>query len=309
MLAGGNIAPEQVRPCDFRAAGGIDQARLAPLISSTEALALTLTQSLSSTLGMTCEATLQSSEQVACQTFLEKVGISYLVSIQVGSLQPGAQTEMALLQIDPVLLFPVVDRLLGGSGEATDLSREVTEIEDHIAKDFVRLICQELQKAWRRFNVSVALGARQEVSQMQRTFSPQDNAIVFSFAVTMQSAGGGFQLMLPVASLGGFLVAKTTSAQEITRKGTMSPKLAEKALDWTFEVELSMLEGKIRASDLLNLTVGKILQLGVSVRTPVVLKIGGHEAFEAVPVRSGNHRGAQLLDRLQQNQAETEPTP
>jgi len=45
-----------------------------------------------------------------------------------------------------MLLFPVVDRLLGDSGGPSDLSREVTEIEDHIAKDSVRLARQELPK-------------------------------------------------------------------------------------------------------------------------------------------------------------------
>jgi hypothetical protein len=70
-------------------------------------------------------------------------------------------------------------------------------------------------------------------------------------------------------------------------------------------LELSLVGGKVSATDLLNLSVGKILPLGVSVRTPGVLKIGGHDAFKAVPVRSGKHRGAQLLDRVPKSQPET----
>jgi len=85
----------------------------------------------------------------------------------------------------------------------------------------------------------------------------------------------------------------------------MPPKLSEKALDWTFELDLTLSRGKVQASDLLNLSIGKVLDLGVSVRTPAVLRIGGLDSFEAVPVRSGQHRGAQLLDRLPQSQPET----
>jgi flagellar motor switch protein FliM len=63
----------------------------------------------------------------------------------------------------------------------------------------------------------------------------------------------------------------------------------------------------VPAADLLSLSVGKVLQLGVSVRTPAVLKIEGNNSFEAVPVRAGQRRGAQLLDRLSKNQT-TETT-
>ncbi len=112
--------------------------------------------------------------------------------------------------------------------------------------------------------------------------------------------------MLPVASLGPFLGAGTVAASDVSRKGTMTAKLADKLLGTTFGVELALLGGKVPATDLLNLSVGKILQLGVSVRTPAILKIEGHDSFDAVPVRSGNRRGAQLLNRKAQSQPETE---
>jgi flagellar motor switch protein FliM len=207
-----------------------------------------------------------------------------------------------------MLLFPIVDRLLGGSGGPSDLSREVTEIEDQIARVFVQLICQELQTAWRTFKISPSIGVRQPPAQLQNLFSVNDNALVFSFSVNMPSAGGDFQLMLPVAALGGFLGATAMSATRFSRKGTMNPRLADKLLGTTFGLELTLSGGKVAAADLLNLSVGKILQLGVPVRTPAVLKIDGHDSFEAVPVRSGHRRGAQLLDRITQSQPETGTT-
>ena len=85
----------------------------------------------------------------------------------------------------------------------------------------------------------------------------------------------------------------------------MSSKFADKLLGASFGIELVLPGGKVPANDLLNLRVGKILLLGVPVRTPAVLKIDGHDSFQAVPVRSGNHRGAQLLDRLPQIHPET----
>ena len=66
------MRPEQVQPCDFRLVGGVDQARLAPLVIATESFAPRFSQALHSRLGLTCETTLQSSEQMPCQRFLAR---------------------------------------------------------------------------------------------------------------------------------------------------------------------------------------------------------------------------------------------
>ena len=295
VLSTAKIAPEQVQPCDFKTVGGVDEARLVPLVKTSEALALALPQALQSRLKLTCEIEPQGSEREPCRAFLDKAGNSYLVMLEL-----GAHADIAFLQIDPTLLFPVIDRLLGGRGEASELSREVTDIEDQIAKDFVKVIGHELQAAWKPFNVSVLVGARQSSAQLQTMFSADESAVVFSYLVNMEPASGTLQLMLPVSSLGIFLGTKTTSIREASRKGTMNARFVEKALDWSFALELTLVGAKVPANELLNLGVGKILPLGVSVRTPGVLKIGGHDAFQALPVRSGKRRGAQLLDRLPQ---------
>ena len=83
----------------------------------------------------------------------------------------------------------------------------------------------------------------------------------------------------------------------------MNTGFADKLLESNFTVDLALLGGKVEANHLLNLNVGRVLTLGISVRTPVVLKIGGRDAFEAVPVRSGHHRAAQLIDRIGQTPA------
>src|SRR3954466_12491032 len=142
VISGDSITADQVKSCDFATVGGVAEARLAPLIKSSEALASSLPQALQSKLRLTCEIALQGSEQVPCRRFVEKAASSYVVSLEL-----GAHSDIALLQVDSALIFPVVDKLLGGSGESSELSREVTDIEDQIARDFVRVVGQELQLA------------------------------------------------------------------------------------------------------------------------------------------------------------------
>ena len=45
---------------------------------------------------------------------------------------------------------------------------------------------------------------KQTSSHLQTIFSANDNTLIFNFAVTLQPASGGFQLILPMASMGAF---------------------------------------------------------------------------------------------------------
>jgi flagellar motor switch protein FliM len=295
------VAPELVKPCTYGAANPLESGRLSPLLSANEAFARRTTQVLSSRLGLACEVVMQSSDQIPGRTFLQKAGdTAYIVSIY---LEP--RHEVALLYVDSMLLFPLVDILLGGKGQRSEISREVTDIEDQIAKELIKIICQEFQSAWKAFHVDVTIGMRQSSAELQRMFSPADKTLMFSFTVNLPEAGGGFQLLVPSASSSVFLHAATEEApaQKMSTTRAVNTDFGEKLLESRFNLDLTLLGGKVEANHLLNLNVGKILTLGISVRTPVVLQIGGRDAFEAVPVRSGHHRAAQLIDRAGQSSA------
>ena len=292
------IAPDQVKACTFGATNPLESGRLSPMISANETFARRATQSLSSRLGIACEVVSQSSDQIPAKTFLQKAGdTAYIVSVY---LEP--RHEVALLYIDSMLLFPIVDLLLGGKGQQTEISREVTDIEDQIAKELIKILCQEFQAAWKPFNVDVKIGTRQSSVELQRMFSPADKTLMFNFTANLPETGGGFQLLIPTASSSMFMSSAVAEApiKKPSGQSAMNSGFADKLLESSFTVDLTLLGGKVEANHLLNLSVGKILTLGISVRTPVVLKIGGRDTFEAVPVRSGHHRAAQLIDRIGQ---------
>src|ERR1043166_678735 len=202
------VAPDQVKACTFGATNPLESGRLSPMISANETFARRATQSLSSRLGIACEVVSQSSDQIPAKTFLQKAGdTAYIVSVY---LEP--RHEVALLYIDSMLLFPIVDLLLGGKGQQTEISREVTDIEDQIAKELIKILCQEFQVAWKTFNVEVKVGVRQSSAELQRMFSPADKTLMFNFAVNLPETGGGFQLLIPTTSASMFMNAAVEEA-------------------------------------------------------------------------------------------------
>ena len=287
------LTGEQVQACDFRAIRTFDKTSLAPLTLANETFAKTLTNVLSARLNLACEVSVHSLDALDGRVRLEKSSdASYFIALDLAPLQ-----ETALLQIEPTLIFPLVDALLGGNGKPVEILREITEIEDLLILDIVRVLCQELQSAWRAYNIEVRPGRRQTSDELRQTSFFSGRMLASSFSINLPEIKGGMQLMMPVSCLSAFVRADSkASSPEASSRHAMSPTLAAKIADFNFGLDLTLPGAKVQASDLLDLTVGKVIKLGVSLRTMAVLGVGGRGAFEAVPVRVGRNRAAQLLD-------------
>src|SRR5579862_4729200 len=55
----------------------------------------------------------------------------------------------AVLELNPTLVFPILEMLLGGTGKMpTKITREITEIEQSILDGLLRVILHDLRTAW-----------------------------------------------------------------------------------------------------------------------------------------------------------------
>lgn len=291
-----NLPPDQVQVCDFAAVSTSDKSRLGPLAAANEAFAMSVTLLLTRQLGVACEVTCRSLDPSDGSACLANPEQSYFCSL---TLMPSQQT--ALLQVDSLLVIPMVDALLGGSGRAPEAPREITEIEETIFDGVVQSLCQEFQSAWRPFGITAQAGKRQAAEQLRQAATPSSKVLISGFSVNLPEAMGRFQLALPASSLSAFTPGSMEArpATAAARKGSLSAALAEKLTTLAFGVDLKLPGARVRASDLIGLAPGKVLDLRVPVRNLTVLEIGGKASFEAVPVRSGANRAAQLVERIE----------
>ncbi len=296
------VTPEQVQSCDFRAIRTFDKACLTPLTVANETFAKTLTNVLSGRLNLECEVSVQSLDAVDGRVRLEKSSdAAYFITLDLAPLP-----ETALLLIEPTLIFPLVDALLGGNGKPSEVLREITDIEDRLILGLVRVICQELQSAWRVYNIEVQPGKRRTLAELRKSSFFTGRMLASGFSISLPEIKGGMQLMMPVSCLSAFVGAdpKASSSSGASGHHAMSPTLAAKIAEFNFGLDLTLPGAKVQAPDFLGLAVGKVISLGVSLRTMAVLGVGGRGAFEAVPVRVGRNRAAQLIEPVGHNSIE-----
>src|SRR5581483_6837656 len=267
-----------------------------------EGFARSVSQSLGAYLRVVFEATLTSVEQLAYSEFLQRVPeVTYMASFQVKPI--GAAAAM---QLDHSLVFPLVDILLGGTGQCEPMTREITEIEEQIMDGVARIVCRELAAAWAPMSTDIELEHRQPTAQMQRFLTAAERTLCLSFDVKLAEATGALNLVFPL-SISNTLLRKLSTDWSYGKSRTVSrsgQKLTERMLECPFPMMLAIPDIKLRIQTLLDLAEGDVCNLGIPVRMPAALLIAGREVFEAEPVRQGRHRAAQVRQPIPSADAE-----
>ena len=294
------VAPasrDQVKAWDVRAAGVLDASKLASLSAANELFARNLAETFASRFDVSCEVSVRSIDMAVCDAFVEGAGEtpSYFHVLILGS-----HAETGVLQVDSLVLLALLDCLMGGTGNTVQTPRDLTELEMQMSSEIVKTIARQLQMAWQAHGIEVRVGGQQSADQLLHVFPHSATALVPTFAINVAQVSGKFQLMLPLPSIAPFL--KAAAGKAVVSSGlpasTMSRRLSGELLQTHFPVDLSMSSGKLGAKQILDLAAGQVLDLGCSAETPVTLNVGGRAAFSASPVRAGDCRAAQLIERI-----------
>src|SRR5215470_10146289 len=81
------VAAEQVKNCDFRAAGILDASRLAPLTAANEAFIKALAAAFNTRFGVPCDGMVQSLDVAVVEAFVggKPASSTYFISLIMGS--------------------------------------------------------------------------------------------------------------------------------------------------------------------------------------------------------------------------------
>jgi flagellar motor switch protein FliM len=205
-----------------------------------------------------------------------------------------------VLECDADLAFPIIDLLLGGNGLLTAVSRTFSEIEEEIMQDVMLLIARQALDAWAMPEAAVTASGRIEPEALQAIFPANERVTVVKFEIEIAETTGTFQLVFP-ATLAGALIKRGATGQP-HKKGALRffPKasIRERILDCEVLVAADLPSMRVPVRDLIALQPGYVLKLRAPVRTPGMLTVGGREIFEAVPVRNGAQKAAQVGRRV-----------
>lgn len=296
-------AVPSVSPCNFRSAAQLSNESARALTMLHEALARNLMNSLDVYLGTGLEVRLVRVEQLAMEEFKsQRKLVGYNLSC---AFRPS--TSSVLLEVENMLVFTIIDLLLGGSGAQTESSRELTEIDEEIMEGVGTLIAQQIEKVWELPGSSLVPDKCVKATLAHKLFPPTEKIVRIQLDVTVAGVSGAVHINLQT-SLAGALV-RNNRAEHVGSKGHQRRvpmlSLRERLLGCRFAVSGELTDIRVPVKSLSKLSKGDILPLVLPVNTPGTLLLEGIRYFEASLVRQGTNKALQLGRRVPAADLET----
>jgi flagellar motor switch protein FliM len=298
MTANSSIQPKarSIHSCNFRYAGRLSNENARALTSLHEKFALNVTNSLEVYLGTSIRLEMLSLEQLTLQDYINSVAPNtYLLPCALNVMENNL-----LMEMDIRLIFPIIDLLLGGAGTtSSDEPRELTEIDEEIVESITALIIKEVDRSWRTLNLSPTPGHCIKPALITQIYPANEKLVLLMFEMTIGTTTGSFKIVLPTSFV-GFLLRHMKAAQSkkiSSLRHFPNPSLRERILDCDFNVALDITQMRVLVKDLIDLKPGVILKMKAPVKNPGRLTVEGVDIFEALPVRSGALKAAQLSCR------------
>jgi len=265
---------------------------------------------LSASLGMSLEVRPSGIQECSCAEFVGSVeetsSCLRIAAAQTAHNGPDGPAPLCepvedgvWLEISPQIAFPIIDRLLGGSGRDWYVpNRPLTEIEQRLLRRVANIAAQSLDRCW------PAAGEphrrlRWECGQTIGAF-PQPPAVpvvLAKFTLTMGRHAGAMRLCVPsrLAPTASDLVGAPNQADGGYRAASASGRPAGAG---PLELSVVVQDISLSAEELSQLESGDVLVTDTPIDGNVLVRIGGIPKFYARLGSSNGKRAIQITRRI-----------
>jgi flagellar motor switch protein FliM len=270
---------------NFRRPDRVSKEHLRSLHFLHDRFALNVSTSLSAFLRAVTEVSIVSVEQFAYSEVL--MSLPDPTAFYAVAMEP--LDGLAAFELNPSVVFPMVDRLLGGTGLTPAPNRALTEIEQNVVDSVVKLLLENLTESWKPITeVQFRIHGRETRPQMLQVTGLNEGVILLVFDVRIADARGMLNLCIPASIVetigerfaqGWHRQRREPSPQETA---WLTANLGRVPLPVT-----ALLQTELSARELLALRPGDVLALGRSASRPIDVHVSAVPRFQGRLTRAG----------------------
>lgn len=291
---------EKVTPYDFKRPERVGKEQMRALQSLHEGFGRNFGAAMSALLRTIVEVKLTSVDQLTYSEFVFSLENPTCFNL----LRAEPLEGNLILDINPSVLYPIIDKLLGGGKQVGTLSRRpLTEIELRLVSRITTLFLAELKRAWENvLDLKLSVERVESNPQLVQIVPPNEVVVLVSFELTLNEIRGMMNLCIPFNAIERHN-AKLTSNSWVgySRGGSNAEtvKLIGQQLDNSqVEVVVTLAESRITTADLLELRVGDIITTDHDTRAPLQVEIAGVPKFLAHPGTFKGNKAIQVEERI-----------
>jgi flagellar motor switch protein FliM len=282
------------QPYDFRRPDRIAKDQLRAIHLLHENFARNLASSLSAYLRAYVAVNLVSVEQVSFVEFTQILPSP--TSLIALGLKP--YDGSAVLEINPSLVFPILEMLLGGAGTVgAKMEREITEIEQSILESLLRIILNDLRTAWSAVAaIEFSIEAHETEPQLLQFLAPSEAVVAITMEVRIGDASGMMNIGIP--SIVVKMLRQKFDQQWSVRKTQATADEHARMLHLIRPAIVRLdarLDGpKLGVEQLLDLQEGDVLAFDYPVERPIDLTVNGCLKYQGEIVVTGRKRALHI---------------
>jgi flagellar motor switch protein FliM len=289
-----NRSREKVTPYDFKRPERVGKEQMRSLQSLHEGFGRNFGAALSALLRSIVEVKLTSVDQLTYSEFVFSLENPTCFNLLTAEPLEGH----LILDINPSILYPIVDRLLGGGKEIGPAARRpLTEIELRLVSRITGLFLKELRHAWENvLDLTLAVVRVESNPQLVQIVPPNEVVVLISFELTIGDVRGMMNLCIPFNSIeriGSKLTANSWVSYGKTAKNEENVRRVSRQIQGSLaEVIVELARTRITTRELVELRVGDIITTQKDTQSLLPVEIEGIQKFGA---RAGSYRGQKAI--------------
>lgn len=284
----------EVRLYDFKRPERVSKDQMRSLEALHEGFARNFGASLSGFLRTIVECRVASVEQLTYSEFIHALPNPTCFNLLTCKTLDGS----TCLEINPAIVFPIVDRLLGGSSEDSYIpDRPLTSIENRLVRHITDRCVDCLNEVWSAVEpMQFVLTETESNPQLAQIVPPNEVVVVIGFDLKLGVRAGLMNLCIPFNVIEPIMHKFTAEHWFSYQRKAQGEEAAGHLLDGVsgaqVDLQCFLAETAISLRDVLDLRAGDILRTEKRAGSELILCISGKPKFAGRP---GQLRGNKAL--------------
>ena len=298
----------KVKEYDFRAPKKFTKEQIKVLESIFENYARLLSSYLTGMLRLYSQVSLLNIEEQRYNEFNNALP-DYVVMgmVDLGIKDEEVSDTDIIVQVSNAVTYTMIDRLLGGKGEYSEVNRDFTDIETTIMADVMKSFASLLQEPWStHIDLEPKLIGIETNSRVVQTIGHEDTVIIVALEVEINTQKSIVSVCIPAINLdeimGRFIPRysrtsrKTDAAREKDRRDSIMTGIS------TTELDVRAILGQINLDlyEVLTLQVNDVIPLDKKITENIEVLVG-HRLWCDGKLGTYNGKKAIMVENFTEN--------
>lgn len=297
-----------VKNYDFRMPRKFTKEQLKSVEGIFETYARVVSSYLTGLLRLYCKVEVLQIEEQRYNEFNNALPDYVLLStIDMGIEDEDVMETSVIMQISNPVTYCMIDRLMGGDGQFTEINRDFTEIEVGLMTNVINKLTASLKQAWDPFiEIHPKLTNVETNARVLQSIAPDDVVILVMLELEIRKIKNTISICIPALNLESMMskfsdrFAKNGKKFDANKDNERREEILNGIKNSKLKIDAILSETQVDLYDILTLQPGDIIPLNMSISDNVTVKIGEHIWFDGKLGEKNDHKAIKI-DNIYKN--------